>query len=520
MGVRRLRREELGYYAQLAGWSMGEAEVDEYLALSEAMFESIDLLDAQPMPQAARVEAKRDPGREPTPEEDPYNAVVRWCNVKARNTGKLAGKRIGLKDNIALADVPMTLGSNVIQPYVCEGDAIVTERLLNAGAEVVAKLNLEAWAWSGGGETSTRGTILNPWDTTRTASGSSGGSGAALFYDGIDITLGTDQGGSIRLPASWCGVLGLKPTHSLVPYPGVGAMDGSYDHCGPMTLTVEDMAVTMDVIAGKHPDDFRQDVVPKLRHAEAVANAPKDYKGVTIGVLKEGWGWAEAPGAPEGTRETHDACMKVVKQMQKLGAKVVEVSWPSHITGSAMMFIALMLGNTTLLRDNGVFYHARGARQSPQLATALGKGMQSHGDHLPPTFKLITMLGTYLKEHYHGFHYAKALNMGPAHRAGYDRIFESGVDFLVMPSATHFAHEAKADAGIAERVLRGWSMVGNTAPFDASGHPSLSMPAAEANGLPVGVMVTGPTFSDDKVLAFARTWERTFGWLPQGAPRK
>ena len=518
MGVRRLRREELEVYAELAGWSMAEKDVDDFHKLSEVMFDTIDLLDAAPMPQPPRADAKRDPGREPLEGEDPYNAVVRWCNAKGSGRGPLAGKRIGLKDNVALADVPMTFGSNVIQPYICDADAIVTERLLNAGAEIVAKLNLEAFAWSGGGETSAKGAVRNPWDLKRTAAGSSGGSGAALFYDGIDITIGTDQGGSIRLPASWCGVLGLKPTHSLVPYTGVGAMDGSYDHCGPLTLNVEDMALTMDVIAGKHKDDPRQDVVPRIKHREAVANAPDDYQGVTIGLLKEGWGWAGQEGAPEGTRETHEACMKAVKQMQKLGAKVVDVSVPSHITGSAMMFVALMLGNTTLLRDNGVLYHARGARQSPTLAQALGKGMRSHGDHLPPTFALITMLGTYMKEHFHDFHYAKAMNMAPAHRAGYDKVFEQ-VDFLVMPAATHFAHEAKADAGPAERVLRGWTMVGNTAPFDASGHPSLSMPAAEANGLPVGVMVTGPTFADDKVLAFARTWEKNFGWLPQGAPR-
>ena len=196
MGVRRLRREELEVYAELAGWSMAENEVDEFHRLSEVMFDTIDLLDSQPMPVPPRADAR-----------------------------------------------------------------------------------------------------LNPWDTKRTAAGSSGGSGAALFYDGIDITIGTDQGGSIRLPASWCGVLGLKPTHSLVPYTGVGAMDGSYDHCGPLTLNVEDMALTMDVIAGKHPDDPRQDVVPRLKHREAVANAPDDYKGVTIGLLKEGWGWADQPGA-------------------------------------------------------------------------------------------------------------------------------------------------------------------------------------------------------------------------------
>jgi len=518
MGVRRLRREELAYYAQLANWNLGDAEADEYLALSEAMFDTIDLLDAAPAPVPARVDARRDPGRPPLPGEDPYNAVIRWCNVKARSNGKLAGKRFALKDNVSVAGLPLTFGANVVQPYICEGDAIVTERLLNAGAEIVAKLNLESFAWSGGGETSGFGAILNPFDTTRTAAGSSGGSGAALFYDGIDVTIGTDQGGSIRLPASWCGVLGLKPTHSLVPYVGIGAMDGMYDHVGPMTLNVGDMALTMDVIAGKHPDDFRQDVVPKLKFAEAVAFAPERMDGITIGVLKEGFVWADLPGAPEGTRETQDAVLAAVERMRALGATVKEVSVPGHLTGTAMMFVALMMGNTTLLEDNGVYYHARGARQSPELAVALGKGLRTHGDHLPPTLKLIAMLGEYLKEHYFGAHYAKAMNMGPAHRAQYDAALEH-CDFIVMPTATHYAHEARPDASMSEQVLRGWGMLGNTAPINASGHPSLSMPAAEANGLPVGVQVTGRTFGDADVLRFARIYEKNHPWLPQRAPR-
>ena len=519
MAVRRLRREELAYYAQLANWNLADSEVDEYLTMSELMFDTIDQLDEAPAPSPARVKAQRDSGRPPLPGEDPYNAVIRWCSVKARSSGKLAGKRIALKDNIAVADIPLTFGADVVQPYICEGDAVITERLLNAGAEIVAKLNMESFAWSGGGETSHFGAVLNPFDTTRTAAGSSGGSGAAVFYEGIDITIGTDQGGSIRLPASWCGSLGFKPTHSLVPYVGIGAMDGMYDHVGPYTHTVEDMALVMDVIAGKHPEDFRQDVVPKLKHAERVESAPDDMKGITIGVLKEGFVWADLPGAPEGTRETQDAVRGTIEQFRALGATIKEVSVPGHLTGTAMMFVSLMMGNTTLLQDNGVYYHSRTNRQSPQLATALGKGLRSHGDHLPPTLKLIAMLGEYMKEHYFGAHYAKASNLQPVLRAEYDAAFAE-CDVMVMPAATHYAHTHLPDASISERVMRGWGMVGNTAPFNASGHPSLSMPAAEANGLPVGVMVTGPTFGDAEVLRFARIFEKNHPWLPQRAPRR
>lgn len=515
--LRKIRKEELGYYAQLANWELADNEVDEYARMAEALFPALDAFDDEaPLPPSL-VPAQRDPGRRAEPHEDPCNAVIRWCDVHAGGDGPLAGKRIGLKDNVAVAGVPMTFACKLMEPYVCEGDAVVTERILEAGGRIVAKLNLESFAWSGGGETSGYGAVLNPWDRTRTASGSSGGSGASLFYEGIDMTIGTDQGGSIRLPASWCGVLGLKPTHSLVPYTGIGAIDCMYDHAGPMARTVEDTALLLDVIAGKHPDDFRQDVVPKQDYRAAVASAPDDLKGVKIGILKEGFGFADDPNAPEGTRETRDATLAAVERLRALGADIREVSIPMHLTGTAMMFAALMLGQNELLRNNGVFYHARGTRQSPELATALGQGLRTRGDLLPPSVKLVTLLGGYLKEFYFGAHYAKAMNLAPKLRAAYDAVLAE-VDFIVMPTATHYAHTHLPDARISDRVLRGWGMVGNTAPTDATGHPALSMPAAEANGLPVGVMVVGRTFDDAGVLRLARTYEKAYGWLPQQAP--
>jgi len=171
--------------------------------------------------------------RRPTPSEDPLNAIVNWCRVSAGREGLLAGKRIGLKDNMALTGVPMTLGSRLLETYVPAEDCLVAQRLLAAGAEVVAKLNMDGFAWSAGAETSDFGPILNPVDPSRTASGSSGGSAAALAYEHFDVTFGTDQAGSIRLPAAWCGVLGLKPTHSLVPYTGIVPLDPAYCDSGP-----------------------------------------------------------------------------------------------------------------------------------------------------------------------------------------------------------------------------------------------------------------------------------------------
>ena len=152
----------------------------------------------------------------------------------------------------------MTLGSALLTDFVPSSDSLVAERVLEQGGSIVAKLNLDAFAWSGGAETSDFGPILNPHDTDRTAGGSSGGSAAALYYEDVDITFGTDQGGSIRLPASWCGVLGLKPTWGLVPYTGIVSLERTFDYVGPLARNVEDLAIALDSVSGQHWSDSRQ----------------------------------------------------------------------------------------------------------------------------------------------------------------------------------------------------------------------------------------------------------------------
>lgn len=510
--IRRIRREELQAVARRAGFSIGDAEVDEFHRLSEAMFDLLEPFDLAAPAAIPNVPASREPGRRPAAGEDPCNAVVRWCSVSARDEGRLAGKRIGLKDNVAVAGVPMTCGSRLLDGYVPETDAVIVDRILREGATIVAKLNLENLAWSGGGETSHFGAVRNPFDLARTASGSSGGSGAALFYDGIDVTFGTDQGGSIRLPAAWCGVVGLKPTHGLVPYTGIAGIDHTYDHVGPMARSVADVALALEVVAGKHDADPRQPAeVPAGGYVAAVAEAPDDLAGVRIGVLREGFGFA-GPDAPEGTAETEAAVHGVVEELASLGATVREVSVPGHLTGAGMMFAALVEGMTALMVGSANGYHFRG-RYAPDLATAFGRGMKAHGDELPPTVKLVSLLGTYLRETYFSALYAKAQNLAPALAGEYDRAFEE-VDVLVMPTATHYAHLHLPDASISERVLRGWDMVANTAPLDVTGHPAISIPAAEADGLPVGVQLVGPQFADARLLGLARTVERALGWKP------
>ena len=280
MVLRLPTAEDLKRMAHMNHFELNEEELAAFQVLIPGLFENFEQLEQMPEPQAPLKYRDREPGFRPPRQEDPLNAILRRCSLKGAPSGKLAGKRFGLKNNICVSGMPMTCGSLMLEDYVADTDATIVTRLLDAGAEVTALLNLENFSFSGGGETSAFGPILNPHNPEHLASGSSGGSAAALYYDDIDITIGADQGGSIRMPASWCGVVGLKPTFSLVPYTGIVGVDKTIDHVGPMARTVEDAALTLEVIAGKDPLDPRQGDVPVQQYTEALGQG---VRGLRIG---------------------------------------------------------------------------------------------------------------------------------------------------------------------------------------------------------------------------------------------
>lgn len=520
--IRDIRREELNRYAARVGFTVGEEELDRFHVLARdvlARVERFQSLVGPLLPPPTVVPGPRNAGRPPLPGEDPCNAVLRWVDVRAdeseRTSDLLAGKRVAFKDLIAVAGVPQTVGSRVLQNSTPQSDAVVTERVLRAGGRIVAMTNLEALAFSGGGETSSFGPIRNPFDLDRTASGSSGGSASALFHPHVDIAYGTDQGGSIRVPASWCGVLGLKPTFALVPYTGLASLDRTFDHVGPLTRTAADMALAMAAVSGAHPSDPRQaGHVPDLPFLEAVRTAPDDLRGVRIGVLTEGRRFPD--DGHEGRTETLRATEEVWERFRELGAEVVEISIPEHEVAGPIMFAALLEGVAATVYGHGEGYHFSG-RYSADQREAFGKGVAVYGDEMPGTFKVVTAIGEYLRERYFGAIYATAQSSIPALRAAYDRALAE-VDVIAMPTASHYAHRHDPDADEVDRALRGWTMLENTPLHNATGHPALSIPAAEADGLPVGVMLVGSHFSDHRLIAIAETYERRYGWLPQPAP--
>ena len=504
----RIRPDQTAELAQLANLTLDERERVEFHTLFEFIGDIVDGLVALPEPPARpAAPGHRDPGRRPAAGEDPLNAIVRWCNVRQDGAaGLLDGVRIGVKDSIGVAGVPLTAGSDALS-YVPAEDAEVVRRILAAGAEIVAVLNMDYFAFSGGGDTSAYGPTLCPFDPSRTAAGSSGGSGAALWYDGIDMTLGCDQGGSIRLPAAWCGVLGLKPTYGLLPYTGILGLDNPIDHVGPMTRTTGDMARLLQVMAGRDGVDHRQPAAVPVQDYLAAVREPGRLDGVRLAVVREGMG-EEMGVEPAVAAAVREAC----DRLAGLGAEIVEVSIPEHLSSGPLAVAGFIEGMTALLAGGGNGHHHRGVYDTVA-AQAVGEALRERADRFSNQVKLTLMFGTYMQRRYAGTLYGKAHNLHAWLRGAYDRELASA-DALVMPAAAHLPHAVDPSLSISARVMRGWSHLGNTAATNFTGHPALSIPAAASGGLPVGVMLLGRRWDDAGLLRIASAYEAAHGWLP------
>lgn len=513
---RRIRRSELNDLAAQWHFSFDESELDEFHVLTEYVSDVTFSLEELPHSRDEWAVTPRGSGRPAEPSSDPYNAVVRWCSAKREDaSGPLSGKRIGIKDSIGLAGVPCTGGSNILTDYVPEHDSSVVSRILAAGGEIVATLNMDYMAFSGGGESSAYGPTLCPFDTSRTAAGSSGGSGAALYYDDVDITLGCDQGGSIRAPAAWCGVIGLKPTYGLVPYTGILGIDHSIDHVGPMGRTAADVALLLQVVAGADGVDPRQPAdVPVKDYIGAVEHASDRLDGLRVGVLRQGFLPDQAIEP-----ETDAAVRAVLDQLVDLGAVLSDVSVPEHLAYGGVAFSNFLEGMGALMAGGGNGFGWSGF-YSAALSRAVVSGLRRNGDLMSPQFKLAMVYAEHMSRQHGAELYAKARNLHDPLRAAYDRAL-ADVDVLVMPTTPFRPFQLDESLTLSQRVMRGWAVLGNTVLTNITGHPAISLPAAESEGLPVGVMFIGKQFADDRLLALASTWERRFGWAPQhpGDPR-
>lgn len=370
---------------------------------------------------------ERDPGYRPGPAEDPLNIFIRKCRVKGADTGPLAGRTIGLKDHIAVAGVPMTLGSHFLDGYIPDFDATIVTRLLDAGASIVGKMNMEDFSFGGPGVAGVGdfSRPLNPHRHDHVTGGSSSGCASGIASGELDIAMGGDQGGSIRIPSAWSGCVGLLPTHGLIPHSGVFGLEQSVDYVGPMTRNVEDLAAVLAVVAGADGYDPRQAWTPPVL-PDYVGALGQDIGGLKIGVLSEGFGVAGAD--PEVERTVRDA----IAVIERLGARIEKISVPVHHTAAKALAPIFLEGARTGYDTN--FYGAFGKSFYPtSFMTAFGRAKRSHSHELPLNFKLILLAGDYAHQRTNGRLYAKAQSARPAIVAQYREAFRN-VDLLVMPT--------------------------------------------------------------------------------------
>ena len=501
MSIRLPQDEDLIELAYNLDIELTSEEIEEFQEFIPDLFESYKNLAQMPSDLPAIKYTNRSSGQRPSRTDDPYNAILRRCSVKGSGAGKLAGKRIGLKDNICVAGIPISFGSAVLDGYVPDIDATIVTRMLDEGAEITAILNMEDFAFSGAGNSSAWGPCLNPYNTDYLTGGSSSGSGAALFYDDIDMTIGGDQGGSIRIPASWCGIVGMKPTYGLVPYTGIGGIGHTFDHAGPMTRTVSDNALLLEVLAGKDPLDPRQGEVITKPYTEALKTS---LSGIKIGIVKEGF------NLPNSESDVDAAVRIAAQQLADLGAQVTEISIPEHITGLPIWSAIAMQEATALFQSNGLGYFSQGL-YNESLGLALGKSRKVQGEDLPPTLKLALLMGSFLIERYQGRLYSKAQNLRRGWTQSYDAHLEK-VDVLLMPSTPIKAHTASSSPSRRTMLSNAWDMLTNTGPFDVTGHPSISIPCAKSDGLPIGLMLTGRHFDESTLYQVSYAFEQQIDW--------
>jgi amidase len=432
------------------------------------------------------------------------NAWYYRCSIKGARAGKLKGKTIAIKDNICVAGIPMMNGCSVLEGYVPDIDATIVTRILDAGGEIAGKAVCENLCFSGGSHTCDTPAVQNPHNRAHSTGGSSSGSGALVAAGAVDMAIGGDQGGSIRMPAAWCGIYGLKPTHGLVPYTGAFPIELTLDHLGPMTRTVTDCATLLEVIAGEDGMDPRQRNVRLDRYTRALSG---DISDLRIAVVPEGFGWANLSEAD------NDACVRESAELfRQLGAVVEEVSIPMHRDGVHIWNgIAIEGANALMIKGHGMGTNWEGW-YNVGLLDVFARGRASRANDLSETTKLVMLLAQYMENNYHGRYYAKAQNLAFKLRQAYNSVLED-YDLLLMPTMPLKATKIPArDCTREEYVARALEMIVNTAPFDVSGHPAMTVPCAQANGLPIGTMLVGRHFDEATVLRAAHAFEQTERW--------
>ena len=497
--LRKPPLDELGRIAKSYGLDMSAEDLASFRNLMDGVLASYRRLDQFAEPTLP-VKYPRNAGYRPPASENRLNAWYWKCSIKGAPSGPLAGKKIAIKDNVCVAGIPMMNGSAVLEGYVPDVDATLVTRILDAGGEIIGKSVCEHLCFSGGSHTSDTGPVLNPHDPKRSAGGSSSGSAALVAARECDMAIGGDQGGSIRIPSSYSGAVGLKPTYGLVPYTGVFPIELTLDHTGPIARTAADCALLLEAIAGPDGLDPRQSGA--VRTESYTKKLPGDVRGLRIGFVPEGFGW------PNSEPDVDKMVLDAAQRLTRAGATVTEVSIPLHRDG-IHIWNAIAVEGATMLMVSG---NSMGTNWKGHYTTSLldfyGRSRRARANDLSETVKLVILLGQYMQDNYHGRYYAKAQNLARVLRAAYDEAL-GNVDLLLMPTLPLKATLLPApNASREEYVARALEMISNTSPFDVTGHPAITVPAGMSAGLPVGMMLIGRHWEDATVLRAADAFQK------------
>jgi len=406
--------------------------------------------------------------------------------------GLLGGVPIGIKDNICTRDGHTTCGSKMLGSFTAKYNARVVDLLEAAGAVIIGKTNLDEFAMGSSTEHSISGCTRNPWDATRVAGGSSGGSAAAVAAGMVPAALGSDTGGSVRQPASFCGVVGLKPSYGRVSRYGLVAFGSSLDQIGPIANDVRDVAMLLAIIAGHDPHDSTSVVAPVPDYVTAL---DQPVRGLRIGVSSEYFG--------EGLDSTvADAVQAAVAELEGQGAQTVPIELPHMKYAIACYYIiAPAEASSNLARFDGVHYGRRAADPDDILDLYESSRSQGFGTEV----KRRIMLGTYaLSTGYYDEYYLKALKVRTLIKQDFDRAFDQ-VDVIVSPVAptTAFRIGEKIDDPLTMYLSDIYTISANLA-----GICAISLPCGfDPNGLPIGLQLMGPAFGEQRLLQVAHQYK-------------
>lgn len=432
-------------------------------------------------------------------------ALQRAQQVDARiaageEIGLMAGVPIGIKDNMCTQGIPTTCASKILQNFVPPYESTVTARLAAAGAVMVGKTNMDEFAMGGSTEYSAFQLTANPWDLARVPGGSSGGSAAAVATGECTVALGSDTGGSIRQPASFCGVVGMKPTYGLVSRYGLVAFASSLDQIGPFARSVEDAAILLGTIAGHDPQDATSLKVNIPDYASSLTPDLLKQRRIRVGIIQEAFGEGLHPAVAK-------AVMQAVDELKKLGADIKEISCPQFRYGIPTYYIiAPSEASANLARYDGVKYGFR----SEDAANLMELYTKTRAQGFGPEVKRRIMVGTYtLSAGYYDAYYLKAQKVRTLIKRDFEAAFGQ-VDVLICPTVPTTAFKAgeKTDDPLSMYLA---DLM--TIPVNLAGLPGLSLPCGfDEDGLPIGVQMISNLLQEETLLQVAYAYEQATPW--------